>query len=168
MKKILFSAVLLAGVITVSAQEVTLYKVHNPNNTITTVSTVPPHIRTAFETSYPGVTVIAWEPVNTWWRASYSNDNRVMYVFYNEAAVDYRVALPVLQNNVPEDVVSTAMRVYGPSVYGITKLRSADNMDVYQVRLMENGGTHVTYMDGSGTAVTNVFKSADVAVTMNQ
>ena len=166
MKKIFFPVVLLGAALSLSAQEVTVVKT---DNTATTVVAVPPsHIRTAFETSYPGVTVVSWVPMNSWWRASYTMDNRVTYVYYNEAAVDYRVALPVLQNSIPEDVVRTTLNLYGGSVYGITKIKSADNMDVYQVRLMENGATTVSYIDAAGVAVTNVFKSTDVGVSMNQ
>ena len=171
MKKMVFAGLLLAAVTTVSAQEVTLYRVHNPNNTssMTTV-TVPPHIRTAFETTHPNVTVISWQPMDAWWRASYKADNRVTYVFYNEAGVDYRVALPVLQNNVPEEVISTALNLYGPSVYGITHMKSADNTDMYQVKLMENGTSRVTWIDADGVAVSNVFREKDIenSVTINQ
>ena len=159
MKKIIFSMLLLAAVITASSQEV--IKVHNPNNTTVTPA-VPANIRYTFETAYPGISVISWDPVNNWWRASYKDEARVIYVFYNENAVNYRVSLPVLQNNVSEDVVNTALKVYGPVVYGITKLKSADNTDIYQVRLMEKGSMRVTYMDGNGTAVTNNFKTAEV------
>jgi hypothetical protein len=167
MKKMILAVLFVSAVISVSAQEVTTYKVHNPNGTVTEVK-VPPHILNAFNTTYPGVTVLMWEPVKSWWRASYPLENRVVYVFYNEQAVNYRVSLPVLQNNVPEDVVNTALKVHGPIVYGIAKMKSADNTDIYQVRLMENGSTRVVWMDGNGTAVTNMFKTADAVVTTNQ
>jgi len=160
MKKIIFSTLLLTIVIAASSQQI---KVHNPNAPVV-VATVPANIRYTFETAYPGISVISWDPVNSWWRASYKDESRVIYVFYNEQAVNYRVSLPVLQNNVSEDVVNTALRVYGPVVYGITKLKSADNSDIYQVRLMENGIMRITYMDSNGTAVTNNFKTAEIVV----
>jgi len=159
MKKIVLSTLLLATVITASAQEVKVYRASDAG-----VVTVPANIRYTFETAYPGISVISWDPVNSWWRASYKDEARVIYVFYNENAVNYRVSLPVLQNNVSEDVVNTALRVYGPVVYGITKLKSADNSEVYQVRLMENGNTRLTYMDSNGTTVTNTFKTPEVVV----
>ncbi len=161
MKKIIFSTLLLAIVFTASSQE--KVKVHNPNSPVS-AREVPPNIRYTFETAYPGISVISWDPVNSWWRASYKDEARVIYVFYNDQAVNYRVSLPVLQNNVSEDIVNTALRVYGPVVYGITKIKAADNTEIYQVRLMESGVMRVTYMDSNGTAVTNNFKAADVVV----
>jgi hypothetical protein len=156
MKRILLSVVVLATVYSVSAQEVTVTRMPVNHNSS---ASVPPYIRANFETAYPGITVITWEPVSPYWRASYKVNNRVTYVFYDERGNDYRVALPVIQTNVPEEVVTTAVNLYGPSVYGILKMKSADNGDVYQVRLLENGMTRSVWMDANGTAVTNVFKA---------
>lgn len=156
MKKILLSVMVLAAVYSVNAQEITVYRMPNTHNSS---ASVPPFIKANFEAQYPGVTVIAWEPVNTYWRASYNTDNRVTYVFYDDKGLNYRVALPVLQNNVPEEVVSRALTMHGPVVYGIMKMKAADNSDVYQVMTLENGMTKSVWMDANGTAVTKVFKN---------
>ena len=111
MKKIFFLAMLLGAVCIVKAQDVIVYKTQSWPGT-----NVPPYIMTSFEKAYPGVTIIAWEPVQTYWRASYNWDNRIIYAFYDERGVNYRAALPVIQNSVPEDVISTALKVYGPVV----------------------------------------------------
>jgi hypothetical protein len=171
MKKMFFSALGIGLVVAASAQDVTLYKDQNPNTTVATISTMPPvEIRSAFDAEYPGMTVIAWEPVDTWWKASYNTDNRMTYVYFNEQAVDYKVALPVLTNNVPEDVVTAAIRTYGPALYGITHVKAADNSDAYQVRLMKDGTTDIAWMDGSGASVSNVFRTSSdqASVTINQ
>ena len=153
MKKILFSLMLLGVAFTVIAQDVTVYT--------TNKSGVPPYIKANFETAYPGVTVLTWEPVDPYWRAMYKKDNRVVYVFYDERGVNYRASLPVIQNNVPENVVTTALTVHGPIVYGITKMRSAGDSEVYQLRLLENGATKIVWMNADGTAATDVFKAKD-------
>src|SRR5688572_32778225 len=111
MKKILLSVMVVAAVCSLNAQEVTVYRMPN---THTSSASVPPFIKASFETEYPGITVVTWEPVNTYWRASYNVDNRVTYVFYDDRGLNYRVALPVLENSVPEEVVSRALTMYGP------------------------------------------------------
>ena|SRR5687767_1668405 len=156
MKKIIFSVFLLAAAYTLAAQEVTVYRLSNTSNN--TAVSVPTHIRYSFERAYPGITVIDWEPVTSWWRATYNDNNRVTHVYYNSMGDNYRVALPVLQNNVPEDVVSRAITLYGPVVYGITKIKSSADAEVYQVRLLENGVSRTVWMDAAGTAVTDVYK----------
>jgi len=165
MKKIIFSGLLVAAAITISAQEITMYRVHNPNTvtsvTTTTTIAVPQHIAANFQTHYPGVAVIEWEPMDTWWRAVYKADNRLTYVYYNDAGDTYRVALPVLHNNVPEDVIATALEQYGPAVYGLSTMKSAEGNLIYQVHLLENGTSRMTWIDGRGTEVTKVFRDKD-------
>jgi len=166
MKKIIFSVILLAASFTLVAQEnpVVIYRV-------TTVEanpaySVPSYIRTNFETTNPGVTVIAWDPMfvwdptTVWWRASYNTNNRITHVYHNSAGLNYNVALPVLQTFVPEDVITKAISLYGNNLYGITKMKGSDDMEVYQVRFLENGTLTSTWMDVDGTAVleTDVYK----------
>jgi hypothetical protein len=142
---------------------------------MTTVTTstvvVPQHINSQFIMRHPDVTVIEWQQVDTWWRASYMDDNRITYVYYNDAGLDYRVALPVLHNSVPEDVVAIALEQYGPALYGVSTMKNAEGNLIYQVHLIENGTSRMTWIDGRGTVVTNVFRDSDDeddAMTMNQ
>jgi hypothetical protein len=158
MKAILFSLMLLVAIFS-SAQEVTIYRL---NNTGTYPGKqVPAYVKTHFEKTYPGMTVTAWEPVNAMWRATYNDNNRVVHVYYNEWGNHYRSILPVVQNNVPEDVVTTALTRYGPVVYAITKMKGADDAEVYQLKLIEKGISRSVWMDASGTEVTKVFRTAD-------
>src|SRR5688572_1351731 len=167
MKKIFFSVILIAAGLTLAAQEAPIvYRV-------TTIETnpaysVPTTIRTSFETTNPGVTVLAWEPMHVWdpsivwWRASYNTNNRITHVYYNSNGMNYsyNVSLPVLQTFVPEDVVATAINLYGNNLYGITKMKSANDMEVYQVRFLENGNLKSVWVDGDGASVieTDVYK----------
>lgn len=161
MKKIFFLVMLLGVVCTVKAQNVIVYKTQSFPGT-----SVPPYIMSSFEKAYPGVTILTWEPVQAYWRASYNLDNRIIYAFYDERGVNYRAALPVIQNSVPEDVISTALKVYGPVVYAIAKMKAANGTDVYKIRLMENGTTKVVWMNADGTAATDVFKVKTDAVVV--
>ena len=156
MKKIFVLTALVTAAWSLSAQEVTVYRLQSSGSY--PGYSVPAYIRTDFETNYPGVTVITWEPVNTFWRASYTQDNRITYIYYNEAGVNFRTALPVIQNSVPEEIVTRAIHVYGPVVYGITKMKAANDNDVYQLRLLENGSIKTVWMDADGKAVTDVYK----------
>jgi hypothetical protein len=151
MKKVFFLFLLVAAGRTLNAQAV--YRASdNP------AYTVPAFIKADFEVNNPGVTVISWDMVQGYWRASYKIDNRLNYDFYDQSGVDFRASLPVIQNNVPEAVVTTALNVHGPIVYGITKVKSANSTDIYQLRLLENGTTRIVWMDADGKAVTDVFK----------
>lgn len=178
MKKIIFSVILFAASFTLFAQEnppVVIYRVNSIESN--PAYSVPTYIRTNFETSNPGVTVTTWEPMyvwdpNTiWWHGTYnSNNNRIMHVYYNSVGAEnyryngmnygYNVALPVLQTFVPEDVITRAITLHGNNLYGITKMKGSDDMEVYQVNFLENGDLKSTWMDVDGTAVleTNVRK----------
>lgn len=164
MKKVLLSLCLIVSIGIAHAQ-VTVYRATNMpmQTTVFPGTTVPAYIVTNFEEAYPGVTVIGWEPVRSFWRASYNKDNRIIYVFYDEKGVNYRASLPVLQNNVSEDVVSTALRVHGPVVYGITRVKAANNTDMYKLRLLDNGTTKVVWMheDGTSAVESAIFKNHD-------
>jgi len=97
-----------------------------------------------------------------WWRAAYNNNKRMTHVYYNSTGLNYsyNVALPVLQTFVPEDVITTAIKLYGNNLYGITKMKGSDDMEVYQVRFLEKGNLKSTWMDVDGVAVleTDVYK----------
>jgi hypothetical protein len=160
MKKLMFSLVLLTSVYALSAQEVTVYRLSSTTNNQARVMTPPPFIVSNFQTTYPGVTVIAWDPVETWWRASYNKDNRVTHVYYTESGENYRVALPVLQNNVPEEIVSRAITSYGPVVYAITRMKSAAGNEIYQVKLLDSGEARTMWLDNTGSSMneSDVYK----------
>jgi hypothetical protein len=166
MKKIILSLCLVA-VVGIAQAQVTVYRATNVPMTVNAFpgTTVPTYIVTNFEQAYPGVTVIGWEPVRTYWRASYNKDNRIIYVFYDERGINYRASLPVLQNNVSEDVVAAALRVHGPIVYNITRMKGANDTEVYQVRLLDNGTTKLVWMNADGTTAENVFKVHTTEVT---
>ena len=162
MKRIILSAFLLASVYALSAQEVTVYRLGT--TTSNPGYSVPMQIRTTFQTTYPSATLVTWEPVSDWWVASYTIDNRINHVYYNTQPYylirneSFHVALPVLQTYVPDAVISTAISRFGNSLYDITKMKSASNVEIYNVRLLENGVSRSVWMDEQGTEVTDVYK----------
>lgn len=172
MNRILFSVLFIAGGLSAFGQDpvvvqdkpVVVYRLST--TTAYPALTVPTHIRTNFETANPGVTVIAWEPMNVWdpnivwWRASYNTNNRLTHVYYNDAGTNYKISLPVLQTYVPDAVITHAISTHGNNIYGITKMKGSGDMDVYQVRVLDNGVVNSVWMKEDGT----VINEADVYV----
>lgn len=165
MKKTIFLMLLVAAGWSVNAQEATSSR---KSTTIYPRTNVPSFIKADFEVNNPGINVLAWDQVQGYWRATYKADNRINYDFYDESGVEYRASLPVLQNNVPEAVVTTAINVHGLIVYGITKIKGANDTEIYQLRLMENGTTRTVWMDADGKTIIDAFKvkTDDVVVKM--
>jgi hypothetical protein len=157
MKKIFFSLLLVGGTIAATAQDPVVVRV---NTSVNPAYTVPFFIRSDFETRFPGVTVLMWEPVDTWWRASYNNNNRIKHVYYNSAGMDYSVSLPVITGFVPEEVITKAISLHGSNIYGITRMKSANGSEVFQVRLLDAGKTKNVWMDANGVAVTDIYKTS--------
>jgi hypothetical protein len=156
MKKVIFGMLLLMATISLSAQ-VTVQRLESTSTN--PAYTVPDYIRVNFETAYPTVTVVNWAPVNEMWRATYNDNNRMTRIYYNQTGEMYRLALPVISTHVPEEVVTSAINLYGESLYDITKMKAADNTDVYQVRLMENSTPRSVWMNESGVVMTSgVYK----------
>ena len=162
MKKIFLSAIMLAIGYTLCAQEIT---------TTTKVTTdvtyqVPVSIKTNFEATHPGVTVVTWEPVmNDWWYATYKDENnKIVRVYYNTQPYylirdeSTKVALPVLNTFVPEAVITNAVNNYGNHLYSITAVKSTGSEDVYYVTLIKNGMSEITTMSGNAVAFTNTNK----------
>ena len=152
MKKVVFATMLLAATLSLSAQ-VTTYRMETTGTN--PAYSVPNEIRVNFETAYPTVSTVTWTPVDNMWKASYTDNNRTTQIYYNNNGEAYRLALPVISTHVPDVVVSAAIAAYGLSLYDITRMRAADNTDVYQVRLLENSVPRSIWMNESGTVVTN-------------
>ncbi len=165
MKKIILAVMVLAAGYALNAQTTVVYKVQSAgsNNTYS----VPEPIRTNFQTTYPGATMVTWEPMNGWWYATYKEDNnRIIFVYYSTQPyylvkgrdVNYKVALPVINTYIPESVIAAAINIYGASLYSITTIKGANNNVVYQVCLMENGTTKTVWMNIESAVFTDINK----------
>ena len=157
MKKVIIATMLMAATWSLSAQ-VTVYKLESSGTN--PAYAIPEHIRMDFQSHYPTITVVNWAPVSEMmWRATYTENNRISQIYYNNTGQAYRVALPVISTHVPEEVVTAAINTYGANLYDITKMKAADNTDVYQVRLLENNMPKSVWMDQNGILVTSdVYK----------
>ncbi len=177
MKKIFFSAVMLAAACTLFAQDPTIEKIkvkedktkvkYSDDTKVVYQASdaVPMTIRTHFTTINPDVTTITWEPMGEWWYGTYTNDNnRIVRVYYNtqpwylERNESFIVALPVLNTYVPEEVITSAINNYGNNLYSITALRSTDSENVYQVMVIKNGMSESVLMDEDGIVFTDIEK----------
>jgi hypothetical protein len=156
MKKVILATMLMAATWSLSAQ-VTVYRLESSGTN--PAYSVPDYIRMNFETANPNITVVTWVPVNEMWRATYKDNNRITQIYYNNTGEAYRVALPVISTHVPDEVIASAVGTYGESLYDITKMKAADNTDVYQVRLIENSMPRSVWMNAEGIMVTtDVYK----------
>ncbi|MFI5129374.1 MAG: hypothetical protein ACHQFX_05255 [Chitinophagales bacterium] len=159
MKKIFLSAVMLASVYALCAQEVTVYRATDVNT-----YSVPVVIQTNFQKAYPTATQVTWQPMSSdWWYATYKENNRLTIVYYNTQPYylirdeNYKMSLPVLNTFVPEDVITNAVNTYGANLYSITATKpDASGNVMYQVTVIKDGTAETSTMNGAGVASNNL------------
>jgi hypothetical protein len=152
MKKIiLFSSFLLAFGVAVLAQEVTM-----TNTSSNPAYAAPSDITLKFRTAYPDVTNVTWNPMNTYWVASYNRNNRLMRTYYGTNGNSFNVSLPVLNGLVPEAVITSALSLFPNNLYDITRMKDADMLEIYQIRTIDNGLFNTIYIDQNGKTLTDV------------
>jgi|ERR1051326_688620 hypothetical protein len=155
MKKIILSIALLAIGITLFAQNETNYTTTNTGNY--NAYNAPNNLRMKFQSAYPNAINVTWQPMNTWWVATYTADNRLAHVYYGPNGTSFSVALPAIETQVPEGVITKAINQFGNNMYDITMMKGPSNNTIYMVRLMENGNIRSTWMNEDGSTVTDVF-----------
>jgi len=163
MKKCFLAAIMLAGAYTLSAQQVASYQTTNDATEVNYVVPVP--IKANFETTYPGISQVTWQPMNAWWYATYKDENnKLVRVYYNTQPYylirneTSKVALPVINTFVPDDVITNAVNNYGHNLYSITAVRSGNSEDVYYVTLIKDGKSEITTMNGTAVAYNKIDK----------
>ena len=125
------------------------------NNSYNAYSNVPTNVRSSFVRDYPSASNVNWSQSNEWYHVSYLNNGQAMNTYYNMAGQTFNVALPVMETQIPADVVSRVSSTYGASVYDITRTKGENNQDVYLVRILDNNGQIRTErMNAEGTTVT--------------
>lgn len=125
---------------------------------------VPSSTQSYLLRDYPMATNTTWETSGEWYRANVINNNRNMQVYYAPNGNSYSVALPVIQSWVPEEVVTSALNMYGANIYSVNKIKGASGQDLYQVTLLENGMSRMEYLnpDGTTVAAVDVFRTDDM------
>jgi hypothetical protein len=155
MKKIIVGLALVTVCFAATAQ-VKVYRLESVGENA--AYTVPGYIRTYFESAYPSVTYVVWEPTEDLWRASYLDNNRITHIYYNSGGDDYRTSLPVLNTYVPEEVVKDAIERYGTALYSITRMKGMDGTDLYQVGLLDNTMQGSVLINEEGVEMSEVKK----------
>ena len=83
-----------------------------------------------------------------------------MHVYYTDRGKSYTVALPTIENKIPEEVITKAISQYGNNIYDIALMKNAMNVDVYHIRLKENGNNITSAWineDGSVASATDIY-----------
>jgi hypothetical protein len=135
---------------------------------------IPNYVQMNFQTQHPNVSNLTWtSPTADWYHGYYSDPNgRYTHVYYStdpyynvqyypERITGYTVSLPVLQTYVPDDVITAATNMYKQNLYDITALKGKDSLQVYQVRVQDNGELKSMWMDANGTAVTDYWRTEE-------
>ncbi len=168
MKKTILVMMVLATGYALSAQANFDYKFHTTTSNNPDITPQP--IPASIQTTYPAVIVTTSAPISGWWHSTYKVDNnRITFVYYSEQPynllkgrdVNYKVALPVINTYVPENVIEAAINHYGANLYSITTIKAVNNEMVYQVCLMENGIARTVWMNPQSTIFTSFDKMRD-------
>lgn len=164
MKKVILALSAFTAVYTVSAQETVVLE----GKTISSYNaySIPEPIIVKYREIYGEPAIATWTPVTGWWQATYKGgaENRITHVYYSsqpyylvpvpDRMVSYKVALPVINTFVAEDVIREAINKYGDNLYSIKKIKTTDNASVHQVTLIENGTMRSVLMNDAEIAST--------------
>ncbi|MDB5252509.1 MAG: hypothetical protein JWP27_1678 [Flaviaesturariibacter sp.] len=138
-------------------------------NAYGTATNVPSTTQSYLLRDYPTATDASWQQAGDWYRANVINNNRNLQVYYAPNGNSYTVALPVIQSWVPEEVVTSALNMYGSNIYSVNKIRGANGQDLYQVTVLDNGMSRSEYLsaDGSTVAAIDVFRTDNMEMNAN-
>ncbi|HEY8657498.1 MAG TPA: outer membrane beta-barrel protein [Chitinophagaceae bacterium] len=62
-------------------------------------------------------------------------------------------SLPVIQTDIPANVVTNLKNKYGANLYDITKIKSTSGQDIYIVKVLDNDQVRMDYVDENGNTV---------------
>lgn len=162
MKKIMIVLLALTAVYTLSAQEPAAYKGQTSGSY--NVYGIPEPILIKFLAVHTDPVFATWETKNGWWYAAYKDEDvtSITHVYYSMQPyylvpipgrdVNFKVVLPVINTQVPDPVRRAAINGYGSKLYSITKLKTADNEETYQLAVLENGNLRTVWMNPNLTA----------------
>lgn len=137
-------------------------------NAYGTFTAIPPAYVSGYVLrDYPTATDVHWQQLNDWWHGYYMNNGQPVHVYYNTAGNTFTVALPVRQSLVPDDVISKANNMFGPTIYDIASIKGSTGQDIYVVRTLENGQLNSQWIDANGNKVIDVYRDDNAMNTMN-
>jgi hypothetical protein len=106
----------------------------------TAVLNAPRYPENAFHKQYPNAAQSQWYRVSDdWWWVAYTEKGPWQLRAYNARGESYPIGLPILQNAVPKDVVSSVLERFS-CVYDISEVRNTDQPVHYVVRTLEKSG----------------------------
>ena len=167
MKRTILAMLLVGSSCAVFAQDET-----SDNSAITTsteynaygafTATAPDYVNSYVIRYFPTATDVRWRQAGEWWHGYYLEAGMPMHVYYNNAGETFRVAIPVRQSLIPDNVVTTVVGLYGPMVYDVNTIKGTNGQDIYHVRLLEDGNLVHKYLNADGTEAIDVWR-IDVA-----
>ncbi|MBV9989463.1 MAG: hypothetical protein JO301_17415 [Chitinophagaceae bacterium] len=115
----------------------------------TAVLNAPRYPEHAFRKQFPNAVQSQWYRVaDDWWWVAYTEKGPWQMRAYNSRGESYPIGLPILQNAVPKEVVSSVLERFN-CVYDISELRNNDLTIQYVVRTLEKNGELKTIRVGS-------------------
>lgn len=125
-------------------------------------ATAPDYVNSYVVRDYPAATDVKWRQAGDWWHGYYMEAGQPMHVYYNNAGQTFRVAIPVRQSLIPDDVVTKVVDLYGPMVYDVNTIKGTHGQEIYHVRLIDNGQIVHQYLNADGTKAIDIWRM-DVA-----
>lgn len=173
MKRTILAMLLVGSSCAVFAQDDSLRMNTTSDNSAMTTSTdynaygaftatAPDYVNSYVIRDYPMATDVRWRMAGDWWHGYYLDAGQPMHVYYNNAGETFRVAIPVRQSLIPDNVVSTVVGLYGPMVYDVNTIKGANGQEIYHVRLLEDGTLVHKYLNADGTEALDIWR-IDVA-----
>lgn len=126
---------------------------------------LPPNVSQSFSKAYPMATNAQWQQTgNGLWRVTYNNNGQDMNMYYGNTGQGFLVALPVIENLVPESILNNIKSKYGYNAYDVTRIKNKDSQYVYSVRVIENGQTRMENISDDGSAVVSQWTNANTGM----
>ncbi|HEY0354877.1 MAG TPA: hypothetical protein VGC29_01655 [Flavisolibacter sp.] len=173
MKRTILAMLLVGSGCAVFAQDDSLRMSTTSDNTAMTTSTeynaygaftatAPDYVSSYVVRDYPAASDVKWRQAGEWWHGYYIENGQPNHVYYNNAGQTFRVAIPVRQSLVSEDVVTKIVDLYGPMVYDVNTIKGTNGQEIYHVRLLDNGQIVHQYLNADGTKAIDIWRT-DVA-----
>ncbi len=158
MKRLVFGMLVVTSIChTIMAQAPRIYNVASYNRSYNTpavastdhrseavyhpgTTSVPSQTEKQFRKNYPAAERIQWSRAeDNQWRVSCHNKGQWITLIYNNQAEAYALALPVLRNAVPPEVVKAILDRFN-AVYDVAELNPGSNSLQYLVRTFDSNG----------------------------
>jgi len=126
----------------------------------TTSVNIPYSAQINLQKDYPAATNITWTKTGDWYQGTYMTNGRYSHIYYDDRGNTWTVSMPVTQTYVPDDIVTKATTMYGPTIYDVTMLKGdSTHANIYQIRTLENGQVKAQWIADDGSTIMDPFRS---------